>query len=151
MTTSTKILRRTILLELPLFLFFISGCISSKKISGVRQKIIFVNITPQEAYNLIKKNKENPDFIILDVRAPNEYASGHIENAVNLNYHSQTFKVKLNKYDKNKTYLVYCESGYRSKAAVNVMKKLHFKRVYNILGGINAWQRARLPLIIRGK
>jgi len=104
MRTSTKILRRTILIELPLFLFLISGCISHKKISGVQQKIIFLNITPQEAYNLIKK-----------------------------------------------TYLVYCKSGYRSRAAVNVMKKLYFKRVYNILGGINAWQRARLPLIIRGE
>jgi len=152
MTISTKILRRAILLELSLFLFLISGCTSSKKVSvGVQQEIIFEDITPQEAYSLIKKNKANPNFIILDVRTPNEYTSGHIENAVNLNYYSQTFKMELNKYDRNKTYLIYCASGHRSEMAVNLMRKLFFKKVDNIVGGINAWRREKLPLTISGK
>ena len=152
MARNTKILKRIIPLEFSVFLFLIAGCTSTKKVpAGFQQKIIFVNVTPREAYSLIKKNHKNPNFIILDVRTPHEYKSGHIKNAVNLNYHSRTFKTKLSKYNRNKIYLVYCASGHRSKMAVNLMKKLSFKKVYNILGGINAWRRGKLPLTISGK
>ena len=43
----------------------------------------FEDISVEECYTLIQENQENPDFIILDVRTPSEYASGYIENAVN--------------------------------------------------------------------
>ena len=51
---------------------------------------IIKNITPKEAYALILKNKDNQSFVILDVRTPSEFANGHIENAVNLDYYSET-------------------------------------------------------------
>jgi len=64
----------------------------------------------KDAYTLIQKNKGNPDFVILDVRTPAEFADEHIENAINLDYYSETFRDDLNKLDKTKTYLIYCRT-----------------------------------------
>lgn len=66
------------------------------------QTQVIKNITPEEAHVLIEKNKNNPNFVILDVRTPEEFAEGHIENAVTLDYYSENFRDDLNKLDKNK-------------------------------------------------
>jgi len=106
---------------------------------------IIEDITPQEAFTLIQDNQNNPDFIILDVRTPEEFADGHIENAINLDYYSETFGDELNKLDKNKTYLVYCRSGRRSRNALDIMEELNFREAYNMSGGIIEWKAEGLP------
>ena len=106
---------------------------------------IIENITSQEAFDLIQDNKNNSDFVIIDVRTPEEFAEEHIENAINIDFYSETFRDKLNKLDKNKTYLIYCRIGGRSGNALTIMKELNFKEAYNILGGTNAWKAAGLP------
>ena len=106
---------------------------------------IIENITPQEAFNLIQDNENNPDFVIIDVRTPEEFASEHIENAINLDYRSETFRDELNKLDKGKTYLIYCRSGVRSGNALDVMEELNFREVYNMLDGINGWKAEGFP------
>jgi len=112
---------------------------------GCVQVQIIEDITPQEAFTLIQNNQNNPDFVIIDVRTPQEFAEEHIENALNIDYYSETFRDELNKLDKNKTYLVYCRSGGRSGNALNIMKELTFREAYNILGGINQWKAEGLP------
>jgi rhodanese-related sulfurtransferase len=102
-------------------------------------------VTTQEAYTLIQNNKDNPDFVILDVRTPREFADGHIEGALNLNYNAPTFKDDLNGLDKTKMYLVYCRTGRRSKGAFDMMKALEFQEVYHMLGGIVGWTSEGLP------
>ena len=106
---------------------------------------IIENITPEEAYILIQENKDNSNFVILDVRTPEEFLGEYIENAVNLDYYSDTFRNDLDKLDKNKTYLIYCRSGRRSENALNIMKELDFREVYNMLGGIIKWKSEGLP------
>jgi len=106
---------------------------------------IIENITPQEAFTLIQNNQNNPDFVILDVRTAEEVADGHIENAINIDYYSETFRDALDNLDKNKTYLIYCRSGSRSRNALNVMVELNFREVYNMSGGIIDWKAAGLP------
>ncbi len=106
---------------------------------------IIENITPEEAYILILESKDNPNFVILDVRTPEEFLGEYIENAVNLDYYSDTFKNDLDKLDKNKTYLIYCRSGRRSENALNIMKELDFREVYNMSGGIIKWKSEGLP------
>jgi len=105
------------------------------------------DITPQEAFTLIQNNQDNPDFVIIDVRTPEEFGMQHIENATNINFYSETFRDTLNTLDKNKTYLIYCRSGNRSGRALDIMAELNFKEVYNILGGINQWTREGLPTV----
>ncbi len=106
---------------------------------------IIENITPEEAYILILESKDNQNFVILDVRTPEEFLGEYIENAVNLDYYSDTFKNDLDKLDKNKTYLIYCRSGRRSENALNIMKELDFREVYNMSGGIIKWKSEGLP------
>ncbi len=103
---------------------------------------IIEDITPQEAFTLIQNN---PDFVILDVRTPEEFAEEYIENAINLDYYSEAFRDELDKLDKNKTYIIYCRSGSRSGNALTIMDELNFGEVYNVLGGINSWKAEGLP------
>ncbi len=112
---------------------------------GCVQVQIIEDITPQEAFTLIQNNRNNPDFVIIDVRTPKEFTEEHIENAINLDYYSETFRGELNKLDKNKTYLIYCRIGGRSGSALDIMKELNFKEVHNMLGGILAWNAEGLP------
>lgn len=124
-----------------------SGCIQTENnIAQLETQIqIIENITPEEAYILIQENKDNLNFIILDVRTPEEFLDEYIENAVNLDYYSDNFRNDLDKLDKNKTYLIYCRSGRRSGNALNVMKELDFREAYNMLSGIIKWKSERLP------
>jgi len=107
----------------------------------------FGTILPKDAYELIQQNKGNPNFVLIDVRTPEEFMSGHIEGAVNINYHDNDFIENLDKLDKNKTYLIYCRTGRRSGDTLNVMKRLKFKEVYRILGDIVRWKAEGLPLV----
>jgi rhodanese-related sulfurtransferase len=106
---------------------------------------IIADINTEQALTLIQDNQDNPDFVILDVRTPAEFDSGHIENAINLDYNSETFSDELNNLDKDKTYLVYCGVGRRSAGARDIMKELNFMTAYNMLGGINQWKQDGLP------
>ncbi|MBI4180670.1 MAG: rhodanese-like domain-containing protein [Chloroflexi bacterium] len=105
------------------------------------------NITTQEAHSLVQENTSNPDFVILDVRTQEEFDGGHLENAINLDFNSPTFRADLDKLNKQKTYLVYCLSGGRSSNAVTIMEELRFTKVYNMLNGILGWGVAGLPTV----
>ncbi len=108
---------------------------------------IIEDITPQQALTLILENQDNPHFVIVDVRTPEEFAEEHIEDAINLDFRSETFQDELNTLDKNKTYLIYCPSGIRSGSALDMMAELDFREVYKISGGIYAWKAEELPTI----
>ncbi len=125
----------------------INGCIhhEDNTTKPETETQIIEDLTAKEAYALIQEHKDNPNFVILDVRTPEEFLAEHIEDAVNLDYHSNTFKNELDKLDKNKTYLIYCRSGHRSGNALNIMKGLDFRETYNILGGIIKWKAEGFP------
>ncbi|TET17656.1 MAG: rhodanese-like domain-containing protein [Dehalococcoidia bacterium] len=120
----------------------IGGC-AGKEIETPTQ--IIEDITPQEAFILIQDNLDNPDFVIIDVRTPEEFADEHIEKAINIDFLSETFRDELNTLDKNKTYLIYCRSGGRSGNALDIMAELNFREVYNMSGGIDQWKAEGLP------
>jgi len=107
--------------------------------------IISKDISAKESYDMINKNKDNPDFILIDVRTPGEYNSGHIANSTLIDFLSPSFEDNINKLEKNKTYLIYCRSGNRSASALKTMKELGFDNVYNMLGGIILWEKESYP------
>jgi len=108
---------------------------------------IVEDVSPREAATLIENNRNNPDFIILDVRTPEEFADGHLANAVNIDFYAKTFRDELTKLDKSQTYLVYCRSGARSLSSAQIMEGLNFKEVYNLSGGIIGWKAEGMPTI----
>ena len=91
-------------------------------------------IRTAEAKTLLAQQK---DLIILDVRTPQEYAGGHLKNAVLLNKYDPDFEAKLKALDKEKTYLVYCAVGGRSGQTANMMQQMGFKYVYDATEGFN--------------
>ncbi len=104
------------------------------------------DISVSDAYELIQKKRGDKNFIILDVRTPREFHGGYIDGAININYFENDFKDRLEVLDKDKTYLVYCRSGRRSKKTQNIMERLGFKSVYNMAGGILQWNSDELPI-----
>ncbi len=112
---------------------------------------IIKTFEPKEAMELIQKNANNPNFVILDIRTPEEFDSGHIAGAININYHSDSFIEDLDKLDKSKTYLVYCRTGRRSGDAVSIMTRLGFKEIYRIKGDIVKWKSEGLPVVTKRK
>lgn len=94
-----------------------------------------------------EKISNTPNVVVLDVRTKEEVESGFIENAININYNDNDFKTEIAKLDKDKVYVVYCLSGKRSASAASYMRSNGFKDVYNLDGGILAWQNENLPLV----
>jgi len=89
---------------------------------------------------------QNKDVFALDVRTKEEHDSGHIEGSANLDIHQPSFIEELNKLDKNKKYIVYCQSGGRAGQAVEIMKKNGFENVLNLKGGIMGWKEKGMPV-----
>ncbi|MCF7845523.1 MAG: rhodanese-like domain-containing protein [Candidatus Pacebacteria bacterium] len=106
------------------------------------EKEFIKNISPEEGLQLIKKNEDNENFIILDVRTPDEFQDSRIGDAVNCDIFDYDFKEKLEKLDKEKVYMVYCRVGNRSQAAVSVMKNTGFKKIYHLKDGILEWEKS---------
>lgn len=96
--------------------------------------------------SLIQANSTNPDFVILDLRTPGEYFPQHLNGAINLDYFSPNFSLLLNSLPKHKFYLIHCASGARSANTFAMMPGMNFTRVVNMVGGINAWNSASLPV-----
>ncbi|NCT90942.1 rhodanese-like domain-containing protein [Cellulomonas sp. APG4] len=81
-----------------------------------------------------------PDVVVLDVRTPEEFASGHLPDAVNLDVSDPGFPEAVAALDPTGTYAVYCRSGNRSAQAVAVMLDAGVQDVAHLEGGIAAWQ-----------
>ncbi len=91
------------------------------------------SVSAKEAKKIIEENK---DIKILDVRTAMEFAGGNLAGSVNLDFYEPNFLAELNKLDKEEVYLIYCRSGSRSKGALEMMKQLGFKTVYELEYGI---------------
>lgn len=81
------------------------------------------------------------DVVILDVRTPEEIAQGKIPNALEMDVKSDDFSKKIAELSKDKTYLVYCRSGRRSKKACGIMKEHGMNELVNLEGGFLAWSK----------
>ncbi|NNM60396.1 MAG: rhodanese-like domain-containing protein [Legionellales bacterium] len=90
-------------------------------------------VTPQE---LKKLRDEKADFVLLDVREPDEFAICNLGGAL---IPLGTLPQKLNELDKNKHYVVHCKLGGRSQRAAEMMAAAGFTHVANLQGGIMGW------------
>lgn len=104
-------------------------------------------ILAQEAFGLIEANKNNADFIIIDLRLPQDFEEEHIEGAINIDFTSETFRDELDKLGRNKTYLIYgyCTCGGVGWNTLRTMEELGFKKVCNMWTGIEQWREEGFP------
>ncbi len=103
------------------------------------------DIFPLEAQEIISGERGREGIVVLDVCTQKEFETAHLEGAIHIDYFSKLFKSRLDLLDRDKTYLVYCRMGGRSKLAQKAMMKLGFRRVYNIVGGTLLWEEEGLP------
>lgn len=108
----------------------------NRRFSGLR------SVGPAEATQL--SNRENAVF--LDIRDDGEYKGGHIPEAIHIPL--KQLPERAAELDKFKTVplIAYCRSGTRTGGVGGILKKHGFENVYNLSGGITAWQSANLPV-----
>ena len=103
-----------------------------------------VTVPPEQGAATIAASPEG--LVILDVRTPEEFAEGHIEDAVLVDFYEPGFADELAALDPTVPYVLYCRSGNRSGQTLAMMDELGFEAVEDIGGGIVAWEAAGLPV-----
>lgn len=99
-------------------------------------------VSPQQAAQMQAQQKA----VIVDVRENDEWNSGHIAGAIHIPLNEvQNHLTELAKYQ-NSPLIMQCRSGARSAKAANILKIAGFQNVYNLEGGLNAWQKADLKI-----
>lgn len=89
-------------------------------------------------YQSIKCDDITDDMIIIDVREPNEYKFGHLDNAINISVNNLN-EDSLKDISKDSKIVVYCQTGSRSKDASEKLLNMGYKNVYD-LGAMNNCQ-----------
>jgi rhodanese-related sulfurtransferase len=114
-----------------LLLLGFSACTSQEATESTSSTTIYQRVDNET----FQAKLADPDAVILDVRTPEETDRGIIEGAVLIDYRSADFKEKIAALDKEKTYLVYCQSGGRSAKASTMMQEMGFKEIYELKTG----------------
>ncbi len=84
---------------------------------------------------------------VIDVRTPAEFAEGHLEGAVNIDWQDTGFADAVSALDKDGTYVIYCRSGNRSAQAIDAMTSMGFTDLTNAGGYLDASNLTGLPLV----
>lgn len=108
-------------------------------------------VTPEEARGL----QLTGEWLVLDVREPEEYALGHLENAVNIPRGFLEVKADLvhpkkdaRLADRNQKALVYCGGGHRSALAAKVLLEMGFADAVSMAEGWTGWTKRDLPTVL---
>lgn len=100
-------------------------------------------VSPTEATALINRN----DATVLDIRDDGDYHAGHIVNALHIPQSNVSQRLAELEKHKHKPIIVGCRNGNRSRQICALLKKQGFDHIYNLTGGVAAWQNANLPLV----
>lgn len=121
----------------------------------VKLLLVFSILVPSMAYaienadvNKVEEYIKTGEYIVVDVRKPDEYSAGHIKDAGNIDYYDDNFESLFEeKYsDKSKKYILYCRSGMRSQYSAEILEELGYENIINMTGGFLAWQDAGKPV-----
>jgi thioredoxin len=93
-----------------------------------------------------EKLKSTASKIVLDVRTDEEFNSGHLQGAINMNVNDPSFGDRLKQLDTTQPVFVYCLAGGRSARAAEILKDMGFPAVYNMEGGVSRWTYENRPL-----
>jgi len=126
---------------LVLSFFALAGMILFIEFRGFSQK--FTSVGPAAAIPIINKDKT----VLVDIREMNEVKSGMLADAIHIPMTSIGKRIgELDKF-KDQAVIVYCRSGSRSTGVCRKLSSRGFEKVYNLSGGIMAWEDAHLPVI----
>ena len=106
---------------------------------------VFISCQNTEKFDLLdykefKKQVENTNVQLFDVRTPDEYVMGHIEGAINVDFkNDEVFDSFFNDLNKSDTIYLYCRSGNRSKKSADKLISFGFQKIYDLDGGFIEW------------
>ena len=100
-----------------------------------KEQAKYQRITADEAQVLMQKER---DYLVLDVRSPEEYAEGHIPHAINIPMEQFGEDPPKELPDRNQTIFVYCVKGIRSMNVANRLAHMGYKNIIE-MGGIQDW------------
>lgn len=118
----------------------ISGLESQISRLQSRADVLYGDITVEQTIEL---NETVESLVVLDVRSYEEYRSHHIGGSINIPV--EALQYNLEEFEKDDEILVYCKSGGRSSRAMKILSDSGFSKVYNMLGGIDAWMKEGHP------
>ena len=99
------------------------------------------NISVPQAVQLMNKGA-----VVVDVRKPDEFATGHLVSAKNIPLETLEADKSKDKFRK-KNILLVCDSGMSSGKGANLLRNAGFDNVFSVRGGIRAWREDNLPLV----
>jgi len=134
----SRLLWELLLLLLPFSALFIIP--TTTDLTGPAE-LCFGGVYEFEAAQLLIANQ---DITVLDVRSRAEYESGHIAGAISIPL--SELDGRIDELDRDGAIIVYCKSGVRSQDASNILVNHGFKKVCNVLGGMDAWMDAGFPV-----
>jgi rhodanese-related sulfurtransferase len=88
---------------------------------------------------------QSPGTVIIDVRTPEEFNSGHVQGAINIPVEYADFAQQVSTLDPNATYAIYCRTGNRSAVATAQMGSMGFMHLYDLEGGFSDLEAAGMP------
>lgn len=92
------------------------------------------------------KLRAGQNIVILDVRSAEEFKTGHVPGATNINVNAAGFDAAVSKLDKDKTYLVNCAVGMRSAKACKKLEAAGFRNLIDLGPGFDGWKKAGKPV-----
>ncbi|PKP02205.1 MAG: thioredoxin [Bacteroidetes bacterium HGW-Bacteroidetes-9] len=127
-------MKRILSLAFPFFFFF----------TACGQNPAVKQLNSVEFEKLIKDSSGT----LLDVRTLGEFKNGHIKEAGQLNYYALDFRQKLLLLPKNHPIYLYCNTGWRSEKAAQILVENGYKNVYNLEHGIMDWELQNMPVAV---
>jgi len=116
----------------------LSACSSGTSTTSV------TDVTAAQASSIL----DEPATKVIDVRTAQEFAGGHLPDAVNIDIESNTFDSRIAELPKDAKYFVYCRSGNRSGTATDRMSRAGFTSLYDLQGGIQVWANAGGQVVV---
>ena len=129
-------MKRIIAILIILVMIMAAGCGGNEQSASESQTLQYSQISQEEA---VKMMGEETGYLIVDVRRPDEYAEGHIPDAINVPNEEIMDEMPKALPDKDQVLLIYCRTGRRSKEAAEKLVNMGYTNVYEF-GGINDWK-----------
>ena len=113
-------------------------------LSGCDGQATTVKPVSSETASLLMQKVQNDEWLLIDVRSPEEFAEGHIPGAINMP-HSE-IESYVSQLDKDQRIIVYCHSGRRAMLTLETLKSRSFTDVSHLEGDMMGWNAAGLPV-----
>ena len=128
----------------------VGGCMGGAPLGLVKEPPeglpSYGEISPEEAAAVILALQDDPSFVLLDIRTPEEVEAGHLPGAIDLDFRSGSFRDEIDTLDREAIYLIYCRTANRSGQAFDMMAQMGFTKVYDMQGGVAVWSELGYPL-----